>query len=101
MPNMLLFENFLDQPEPLFGSEQHIRVGQLHHPGLQDNCAPCELPIAMQPDVNKSGCDYPAGRFGAEEVLWLHSARQESSCADMDSTHTQNMERTGTNIPPS
>lgn len=101
MPSMLLFENFLDPAslsEPPFCCDP-VSGGQVLPLGIQDTCAACELHVAMRPEVNKAEGGFPAaGSFSAQQVARMPSMGQDSSCADIDSTHNQNLERTGTNI---
>ncbi|KAK9906690.1 hypothetical protein WJX75_006240 [Coccomyxa subellipsoidea] len=64
--------------------------------GIQDTCAACELHVAMRPEVNKAETGFPAaGSFSAQQVARMPSMGQDSSCADIDNTYNQTLERTG------
>lgn len=97
IPNMLLFDNFLDPAslaatEPPFCCDPNSG-GQELPLGMHDNCAVSELHVAMHPE----GRFHAAGSFNAQQVAQMHSLGQDSSCAEIDSTHNQHVEPTGIN----
>ena len=100
IPSMLLFENFLDPAslslaatEPTFCCDPNSG-GQVLPLGIHDNCAVSELHVTMHPDDRFLA----AGSFNAQQVAQMHSLGQDSSCAEIDSTHNQYVEPTGSNI---